>query len=182
MDFFRNVIGGIAIMVVATVIGIAVNTVHGNSVKLIPKMTSPPPVPVPTDQMPRAGTEAIGSPEITAEEYAAGEVSKERLREIMSSPLTVILDARGHGEYEEGHLPGAVSLPYDEFMNHYAEVIDKVPMDSPIVCYCRSVTCDLSDQLARELRLMGYEKVVLYRGGWDEWTEAGYPTVGGEAE
>ena len=82
-------------------------------------------------------------------------------------------DARAEGEFAEGHLPGALNIPTDNFYDY--DVDGLVPIDAAVIVYCRSVTCDLSDRLAQELRLMGYQNVVVYRGGWDEWSEAGFP-------
>ena len=96
--------------------------------------------------------------------------------------MAFIIDARTAHEYAEGHIPGALNVPYDEFVDYYADLIDRVPMDATVIAYCKSVTCDLSDLLAQELKLAGYERVLLYRGGWDEWTEAGFPAAVGPSE
>jgi 3-mercaptopyruvate sulfurtransferase SseA len=55
----------------------------------------------------------------------------------------------------------------------------EVPTDAQVVCYCRSVTCDFSDLLATEMKVIGYQSVSVFSGGWDEWTKAGYPTETG---
>lgn len=184
MSFGKNLIGGVVIMVVAGLIGLAHNAVRGNPVKLIPKMAGSSSksaaaekksnTPVQTPQSTPAAEEA---PMITDGEFATGELPKERVRTIMKAGTATIIDARGEDEFAEGHIPGAMNVPYEKLME-YTDQLELVPIDSPVICYCRSVTCDLSDDLARELRLMGYEKVVLYRGGWDEWSEAGFPAEG----
>ena len=109
-------------------------------------------------------------------ELAVGEVSKERLRVVLDTGTAILIDARGESEFAEGHLPGALNIPYENLFDHTATLDYEVPRDATVIVYCTSVTCDLGDKLARELRLMDYERVVLYRGGWDEWSEAGYPT------
>jgi rhodanese-related sulfurtransferase len=42
-----------------------------------------------------------------------------------------------------------------------------------VVCYCQSDTCEDSENLAREMKFMGYKNVLRYKGGWDEWSSAG---------
>lgn len=184
MNFVKNLIGGAIIMVFATVVGVAQNAIRSDSITLFPKIQKPTPRSVtnPTaaeEADPTAVTdpgEVNLSGEATDEELAAGELSKDRLKVIIDAGTAIVIDARGEGEFAEGHIPGALNIPFDNFVEHFADLEAQVPMDATVVCYCRSVTCDLSDNLAQELRLMGYERVLLYRGGWDEWTEAGLPT------
>ena len=183
MNFAKNLIGGLIIMVFAGVIGIAQNAVRGNPFRLIPLNIATPAPSAATDATPAVADasaeaetpagEVDASPEITAVELAAGELIMERVRIIMETGTAIIIDARGEGEFAEGHLPGALNIPTDNFYDY--DVDGLVPIDASVIVYCRSVTCDLSDRLAQELRLMGYQNVVVYRGGWDEWSEAGFP-------
>jgi rhodanese-related sulfurtransferase len=176
-------------MVAATLIGVAQNAVRSNPLNLFPKVQTPrptPPSPVnpATDAAPAAEPGLAGAVtplEVTADEIARGELSKERLRLVMDAGTAIIIDARGESEYAAGHVRGALNIPYESFTEHYKELEEYVPMDATVICYCQSLTCDLSDRLAQELRLMGYEKVVLFRGGWQEWSEAGFPSEAGES-
>ncbi len=102
-------------------------------------------------------------------------MSRERLRELLEGGGIVVIDARAAGEYETGHIAGAINVPYEGLAEHYDRLSQKVPLDATVVCYCRSVTCDDSENLAREMKFMGYRNVVTYKGGWDEWSQAGYP-------
>lgn len=198
MNFVRNLVGGLVIMLVATAIGVAQNTVRSRPLTLVAKpaprtdaerpqsVTRSGEVDEPGDDGVTEATEpanldAAGPPEVTEAEYASGEVSVARARTLWEAGV-LIIDARSESEYVEGHIPGAVNIPYEKFVDYYENLVDYVSMDGPVIVYCRSVTCDLSDQLAQELRLMGYERVVLYRGGWDAWTEAGFPTETGDPE
>jgi rhodanese-related sulfurtransferase len=63
---------------------------------------------------------------------------------------------------------------------YYAELTATVPPDAKVVCYCWSPTCDFSDQLATELKIMGYTDVVVFTGGWEAWQDAGHPVEGSE--
>jgi rhodanese-related sulfurtransferase len=194
MSFVNNVIGGVAIMIVATIIGVAHNAVRSKPIRggLFPRVSTPSapqPAVTPATSTNDERTEAepapatdmnSSSPGITSEEFATGELTVERVRTVLESGDVILIDARSESEFAEGHLPGAVNIPFDQFVDYIDYVDSSVSLDSPIICYCRSVTCDLSDQLAQELRLMGYEKVVVYRGGWDEWIDAGLSTEPGQ--
>jgi rhodanese-related sulfurtransferase len=188
-------------MVIATVVGVLQNSVRSKPVTLFPQVPkkvaqkSPSPEVQAEDPAPSGNPEtaleeepgsgvATAAPAtagpIAADEYASGELTKERLRVLLDAGAITLLDARSEHEFEEGHLPGAINIPYDNFVDYYNDLVDLVPIDADVVAYCRSVTCDLSDNLAQELQLAGYEKVLVYRGGWLEWTEAGFPVEGTE--
>jgi 3-mercaptopyruvate sulfurtransferase SseA len=56
---------------------------------------------------------------------------------------------------------------------------NEIPTDAQVVLYCRSVTCYFSDLLATEMKVIGYQNVSVFSGGWDHWTKAGHPTETG---
>jgi rhodanese-related sulfurtransferase/DNA-binding transcriptional ArsR family regulator len=82
----------------------------------------------------------------------------------------VILDVRPGVEFEEGHIPDALSLPWDELVSR----LDEVPRDRPIVAYSRGAYCLLADEAVALLRERGYEASRL-EGGWPEWALAEFP-------
>ena len=100
-------------------------------------------------------------------------VSVKEVKSMLDDPYAFIIDARSEAEYGEGHIPGAVNIPYDRFAELYSYVTETIPTEAKVVCYCRSETCDFSDHLAEELRIAGYENVFIFRDGWDAWVEAG---------
>jgi len=111
----------------------------------------------------------------TEEELASGEIGVERLHELMESGNIIVVDARSGAEFEAGRIPGSVNISYDDLIDHYDQLKNTIPLDAIIVCYCESVTCDQSENLAKELGFMGYTNVLVYKGGWQEWEAAGYP-------
>ena len=182
MTFAKNLVGGAIIMVIALIVGVAQNAVRSDPVKLFPKMRTPAPAssaanatthPAENDT---ASGKVVTSQYVTEEELAAGQVSMARVRTIMEAGTAIIIDARVAEEFAKGHLPGALNIPIYDFVEYYSQLDERVPIDAAVIVYCQSVTCDESANLAQELRLMGYESVVVYRGGWDEWSEAGLPT------
>ena len=90
------------------------------------------------------------------------------------TPVTII-DAQPKSIYEEGHIKGAISLPWKSQID--LEDVWSLPSDIPIVTYCdcgpgESDSADIAAQLIE----MGYDNVkVLKDPAIRGWKEAGYP-------
>jgi rhodanese-related sulfurtransferase len=83
----------------------------------------------------------------------------------------VLVDARSRSDYDDRHLPGALSIPVEDIKD-YADKLDK---DEEIVTYCGSYQCPASTMAAKELMNLGFKNVRDYKGGIKEWGEKGYP-------
>lgn len=169
-NVFSEILGGVGIMVVATLLGIVVNAVRPNGVALIQSGA-----PVSTAQH-VAHSDSMAAD--TTATLAEGAISLAEMKRLFDEGSVVILDARDASEYEQGHIPGAINIPYDRIPEYFDVLNSQVPMDAHVVCYCRSLTCDFSDQLATELKIIGYTNVSVFSGGWEQWTTAGYPVEG----
>lgn len=170
--------GGVALIVVASAIGIAQNTVRSNPVPLIQKEA---PISTVQKRDERAAAESTLADTAAADTKAPlpeGAVDLKEAKRIFDEGIAVILDARSPSAFAEGHIPGAINIPYDQLPDYLDTLSDEVPKEQRVMCYCWSPTCDFSDQLATELKFMGYKDVVVFTGGWEEWTAAGYPTLG----
>jgi rhodanese-related sulfurtransferase len=191
MKAVRELTGGILIIIAAGLIAILQNAVRRDGIPLIPKAAGevsrnpytpgsastnhPDPAGAAKKETGEPGrVSGTGSAAITAEELAAGVVTRDRLKELLAGGGIVLIDARVPGEYEAGHIEGAINIPYEKLPDYYANLTATVPLETTVVCYCQSVTCDDSENLARELKFMGYRNVVLYKGGWDEWSGGGH--------
>ena len=76
----------------------------------------------------------------------------------------IIIDARTHEEYDQGHIPGAILIPEYEIANRAEkELLDK---DQLILVYCRSGR--RSKIAAEELVKLGYTNVKEF-GGIIDW-------------
>ena len=81
----------------------------------------------------------------------------------------IIIDARTQSEYDEGHIPGALLIPYGEIADRAEkELPDK---DQLVLVYCRSGR--RSKIAAEELVKLGYTNVKEF-GGIIDWE---YETV-----
>ena len=83
----------------------------------------------------------------------------------------VLLDVRSWEGYREGHLPGAVNIPFEELPARLKEL----PKGKDIIAYCWDVTCILSTKAAYVLAKRGYRAKEML-GGIAEWRKAGFPT------
>ena len=87
----------------------------------------------------------------------------------------IFLDARDPFEYEEGHIKGAVNLPFDWMEEYWEDVRPLLNPDKEIIAYCGGIDCELSLFLARDLKYQGFEKSYIFFRGWQIWNEAGLP-------
>jgi rhodanese-related sulfurtransferase len=74
-----------------------------------------------------------------------------------------LIDTREIDEYEAGHLPGALFMPW-HVIN---EKVKGLPLDKELILYCRSGI--RAAKAAKSLEQLGYSNLTLYAGGWEEW-------------
>lgn len=103
-------------------------------------------------------------------------VSREELMERAASGEVVVLDVRPREEYVQGHISGAVSVPFSEL----AEQLRRLRRDVEIVAYCRGPYCVLAPQAVELLRRHDFRARRL-EDGMPEWRLAGLPTAVGES-
>ena len=82
----------------------------------------------------------------------------------------VVLDVRSREGYNEGHLPGAVNIPFEELPSRMKEL----PKQKDLITYCWDVTCILCTKAAYVLAKSGYRAKEML-GGLEEWKKAGFP-------
>ena len=95
--------------------------------------------------------------------------------ELYNKGEAVFIDARSDEEYRQGHIKTAMNLPYTFPIKKKFEIISPIPKDVMIVSYCDGAECNASEGLAIDLAQLGYKRVMIFFGGWEEWTNAGYP-------
>lgn len=83
-----------------------------------------------------------------------------------------VLDLRPREEYDLGHIPGAMCVPFDELESRLAE-FDPA---QEIVAYCRGSWCVLSFEAVAKLRAGGFQARRL-EAGYPEWRAAGMPVA-----
>ena len=93
------------------------------------------------------------------------QITAEEAKKIMDSGEEhIVLDTREQDEFDEGHIPGAILIPYTEIENKAEEMLtDK---DKLILVYCRSGR--RSKIAAESLAKLGYTNVKEF-GGIIDW-------------
>lgn len=102
-------------------------------------------------------------------------LSLQEFREFVEKKQGLVLDARPELFHRIGHVPGARSLPRDDFensYNHYKSVLEK-DKTQPIVVYCADTSCEDSELVRQALVRLHYTHVAIFHGGWAEWQRAG---------
>jgi len=107
------------------------------------------------------------------------EIHLEAVKQLFDAGAAVIIDAREREEFDAGHIAGALSMPFDEVTAEPERMENLSTGGKPIVAYCGGGTCEVSLGLAWELIAAGKTRVVVYVGGFSEWSEAGYPVEDG---
>lgn len=83
----------------------------------------------------------------------------------------VVVDSRSAEAYAQGHVPGAICLPYALTSTETTAGFDR---DALYVTYCWGPGCNAGDQGALRLAELGF-RVKLMIGGWQTWTADGHP-------
>lgn len=87
-------------------------------------------------------------------------VSLSELKERMDKGEVILLDVRPKEEYEEAHIPGAVSMPIEELR----EKLSTLPTNFDVVAYCRGRYCLMSVEAVKLLRSRGVNAFRLEEG------------------
>lgn len=153
----------VVIALIGTAVAFVFNAFSANGISPFRKIAD---VPVVDDEP--AGGEAGAAPE------AIRVIDLDRFREIVDSH-GVVIDARTAADYGEGHVPGAILLDYYEFRRNFDSVAPYLDFENEITIYCSGPVCEDSELLARELFARGYTKIMVFKGGFEAWEEAGMP-------
>ena len=96
-------------------------------------------------------------------------------KQIFDSGNVLFIDARTREDYDDGHIPGAVSLPVGQFDEHIDAFLGQHDIERSIVTYCSGRTCEDSHNLAQLLIDFGYIDVKVFIDGFPGWEAEGYP-------
>jgi len=96
--------------------------------------------------------------------------SADLVKEIVDGKqVGVVIDARPKKtKYDQGHIPGSLSLPTSQF----EKMMGLLPLDKHalVVFYCGGFDCPLSHKAAYLAMNMGYSNVKVYSAGYPDWT------------
>jgi len=98
----------------------------------------------------------------------APRISIDELKTLMAKKQVVIVDVRDPQSFAEGHIPGAVNVPFDFLPNH----VDEWKKDKRlIVTYCACHEEATAARALYDLNAFDVKNVKALRGGWNEWVQ-----------
>jgi 3-mercaptopyruvate sulfurtransferase SseA len=104
-----------------------------------------------------------------------------KARQLFEADAALFVDARPQSHYTQGHIRGALNLPWQEVDRYFLDIADQLDAGhKTIITYCDGDTCDLSHELALFLKEMDFQDVRVLVNGWSEWQLAGLPTDMGD--
>lgn len=128
--------------------------------------------PAPREVKPRAGSGDPDAPDVLRRLEPA---TVRSLLEL-DSPPWYLIDVRGPRAYaREGHLPGALLVPFDQLEGNLDDL--HVRTDQGVLVY-GSQTAD-GWRAGRLLASYGFPNVRVLEGGFEAWRRAGLPVEGG---
>lgn len=99
------------------------------------------------------------------------QVDAAELREALMDPAVLVIDAQGDGQFETGHVPGALNFSLDAVVEQAAAQIDD--LDQRVILYCTDEACLGSEFIGTQLVEAGYTNVGRFAGGVAGWLDAG---------
>jgi rhodanese-related sulfurtransferase len=106
-------------------------------------------------------------------------VSLKEAKEAHAKGDALFVDARDAAFYEEGHIPGAVSLPVQDFEMVFPRLQEQLLAAPRLITYCDGASCEMSVELTERLLFAGFVQVEIFTGGMQQWKAAGQPVVSG---
>jgi len=143
-----------------------------------PSPAAPAPATTPAAPPPAATAPAVALPVIPDLDRPI-QIELATLKKLHDAGAVLVVDARTAYEYADGHIAGAVNLPYNDALKDPGRLEKLGEAGRPIAVYCSGGGCELSMDLAKLMIEHGRKKVLVYEGGWPEWASLEYPTARG---
>jgi len=149
-----------SILLVAAVVGLAVNQVRPGRLPLV------------ADWSPEAQLK-LDSGETLA-------IDPDEAEALFITQSAVFLDARSRDIFQEGHIQGALNVPLEEVEKNFEALSASVSPEATLVTYCDGESCALSKDLALALLDRGYRNVRVLANGWTVWQQRNLPVETGD--
>ncbi len=95
--------------------------------------------------------------------------------ELFATGSALFIDSRAAEDFKEGHIFGAVNIPYVERKKKEELDMEPYPFEGIYVVYCDASECQSSVELAKLLHEKGFQDIRVFFGGWEEWVREGLP-------
>ncbi len=94
---------------------------------------------------------------------------------LVQDQACTIVDVRTKDQFDQGHLPGAVSVPMADDDQMIGDFFVTYPPGSCLIVYCAGRECHDSHRFADQLETFGYTDLKVFSGGFSEWEQGGLP-------
>ncbi|HEY3755783.1 MAG TPA: rhodanese-like domain-containing protein [Opitutaceae bacterium] len=105
----------------------------------------------------------------------SGDLTLAEFSALTHDATALVLDARPGIFYELGHVPGALSLPEEDFAAAFPRFRDRLESARVVAVYCADPDCEDARQLQSHLTARGVANVAVYPDGWQGWSGAHRP-------
>ena len=156
----RSLLQAITILLLSGLFGLAVNGLRADGIPLVERWQ-----------------EKVLNEQLTGGLPA---VSLQQAKEAHANGEALFVDARDAAFYEEGHIPGAVSLPVQEFESIFPRLQAQLLAAPRLITYCDGASCEMSVELTEKLLFAGLVRVEIFTGGIQQWKAAGQPVEKGQ--
>lgn len=95
----------------------------------------------------------------------------ELLSRINSASAPAVIDVRSTAEFDNGHVPGAIHVAFDQYKKQFAAL--ELQKDQEILLYCEAGT--RAKIVGEHLRQQGYFEVRYLAGHMKAWRKAELP-------
>jgi len=167
------------ILAAAVLIGAAANALRRESHKLA---WLPAPAPAHKEaEPPSPEAEQGASPPLADSGALYTEITAEAAYRMYHAGA-LFIDARRSAAYEAGHVAGAWSIPvWETDADARIDALHRegVPYEKDIVAYCSGINCEDSARLAAKLAFSGFYKLSVYKEGFPDWEQRGWPVKQG---
>jgi rhodanese-related sulfurtransferase len=97
-------------------------------------------------------------------------ITTDELRQRLAAGPVALFDVRGDLEFEQAHIPDAMSAPLGSLSFRVAGIMNP---DSFVVVYSAGPDCHLASEAAKRLGDLRLQNVHVYEAGVEGWLKAG---------
>lgn len=95
------------------------------------------------------------------------------IKQIQNEKMLVIIDVRTEDEYTQGHIKGAINIPYDQLLKEQDKII--AYKDQQVILYCHS---GRRAKMAEDtLQSLKFTKLIDLNGHMILWEQLQYPLI-----
>ena len=156
MNYNNHIVQSSILIALSIIVSLASNTIRSKSIPLLAKEI-----------------EQATATDMVSDEPFLLTISLEQALDFYEKDV-LFLDARDDGYYAQGHIKGAIKNIF--FMELIFNIESIQSKTDPLVVYCGDPGCGDSEDLAYDLQDSGFTKLYVFKGGWLEWSAAGYPS------